>query len=68
MSGIISGSIVSSPQSSGMSAHVRHAAIDALLRADARGLRDVARPALHRVAPAEADIERTADVTLRALS
>jgi hypothetical protein len=40
------------------------AAIDALLSADRGGLAGVARPAPHRVAAAEADVERAADVTL----
>src|SRR5690606_16754098 len=42
-------------------------AVDALLRANARRLAGIARPALHRVAPRQPDIERTADVALRSL-
>ena len=43
-------------------------AVDALLGADAGGLGGIARPALHRVAAAEADVERAANVALRALA
>ena len=43
------------------------AAVDALLGADAGGFGRVARPALHRVAAVEADVERTANVALGAL-
>jgi hypothetical protein len=38
-----------------------------ILRANARGFADVPRPALQRIAAAEADVERAADIALRPL-